>query len=269
MKNTKKLIISSLIVCLIGLTYLIVLSIIREGVHDFEDNCETCHINIPKGEKGERLIFVKGITQICLDCHDRRNVASHPVDIRPSMKVPEDLHLDWEGHMTCATCHDIHQKRRRALFGEGRYFLRRIETGKALCYSCHDKMLEKGHKASLDTAHMGPKYREMDIRGELDEVSFQCLRCHDGSIAMSARTEIRIGIWDHGREGGSHPVGVEYPRGPASFKDYVDIMRLPSKIKLIDGKVGCVTCHDPYSKEKGHLVMSNKGSALCLVCHKR
>jgi len=251
------------------LMYVIVLSILKEDVHDFDRGCEGCHINLPKGERGERLIFVKGITQICLDCHDRSDVVSHPVDIIPSMKVPEDLHLDWEGRMTCATCHDIHQKRRRTLSGQGRYFLRRLETGKALCYSCHDKEFKKGHRGIFDVAHIGPKYREIGIEGELDNISLDCLRCHDDTIARSARTRIGIGIWDHGPEGSSHPVGVEYPRGAASQKDYIDITRLPPEIRLIDGKIGCSTCHNPYSKEKGYLVMSNKGSALCLACHIR
>lgn len=265
----KKLFIPPLILCLLVLTYIIVLSLFKGDVHDFEGRCESCHINTPKGKKGERLIFVKGITQLCLDCHDRSDVVSHPVDIMPSMKVPEDLHLDWEGRMTCATCHDIHQKSRKALFGEGRYFLRRVETGRALCYGCHDKIFEEGHKAVLTTAHTGPKYREIDIRGEIDDTSFGCLICHDGSIGRAARTEIGVGVWDHGREGASHPIGVEYPRSPGSHNDYVDIMRLPPQIKLIDRKIGCTTCHNPYSKEKSHLVMSNKGSALCVACHIR
>lgn len=265
----KTLFIPFLILCPLVFTHIIVSSLFKADVHDFEGRCESCHINIPKGEKGERLIFVKGITQLCLDCHNRSDVVSHPVDTIPSMNVPGDLHLDWKGQMTCATCHDIHQKERRSLSGEGRYFLRRVETGKAFCSSCHDRILEEGHKALLDVAHIGFKYREIDTRGEIDKTSAECLRCHDGSIASQTSTKIGIGIWEHSREETSHPIGVEYPRGPESHNDYVDIRRLPPQIKLIDGKIGCTTCHNPYSKEKGQLVMSNEGSALCVTCHIR
>jgi predicted CXXCH cytochrome family protein len=36
-----------------------------------------------------------------------------------------------------------------------------------------------------------------------------------------------------------------------------------------DGKVGCLTCHNPLNPEKGHLVMSDRNSALCLTCHNK
>jgi len=39
------------------------------------------------------------------------------------------------------------------------------------------------------------------------------------------------------------------------------------EIRLFEGRIGCGTCHDPFSKLPKQLVMSNKGSRICLACH--
>ncbi|WP_243688226.1 cytochrome c3 family protein [Geotalea toluenoxydans] len=36
---------------------------------------------------------------------------------------------------------------------------------------------------------------------------------------------------------------------------------------LVDGRVGCLTCHDPLNRKAPHLVASNDRSNLCLTCH--
>jgi predicted CXXCH cytochrome family protein len=40
-----------------------------------------------------------------------------------------------------------------------------------------------------------------------------------------------------------------------------------SKMIFVNGRVGCLTCHNPLNPEKSHLVMSDYRSALCLTCH--
>lgn len=271
-KHFKIFLILSLVACLGALTYRIVISSrIDSDVHNFEGRCDDCHINVPNGVRGEKLLFIKGITQICLDCHDLSEAVSHPVDIVPSMLVPDDLHLDWEGRMTCATCHDIHQQKRKSLFGKGYFFLRRVETGKAFCTSCHYKVLEEKHKADLDVAHISLEYREANEGDEIDKASADCLECHDDTVSRHERKRIVTGIWDHGIDGFSHPIGVRYPdsKSPLSRKKFTEVTEIPPQIKLIDGKISCITCHDPYSTEKGQLVISNKRGALCLACHIR
>jgi len=42
---------------------------------------------------------------------------------------------------------------------------------------------------------------------------------------------------------------------------------LPKEIWLPDGKLSCVSCHQPYKKEHGKLVVTNANSSLCLQCH--
>ena len=76
-----------------------------------------------------------------------------------------------------------------------------------------------------------------------------CLRCHDN-------------MKDH-----SHPVMVAYP--PAvKEKEYASVAVVEkSGIKLLDGKVACVTCHDLTNPQPSHPIKNMSNSELCLVCH--
>ncbi len=42
---------------------------------------------------------------------------------------------------------------------------------------------------------------------------------------------------------------------------------LPTAIWLPNGKLSCVSCHEPYKKQHGQLVVTNSGSVLCAQCH--
>ncbi|HYS43305.1 MAG TPA: cytochrome c3 family protein, partial [Geobacteraceae bacterium] len=54
----------------------------------------------------------------------------------------------------------------------------------------------------------------------------------------------------------------------ASFgRGYKQASMLNPKMLLVNGKVGCLTCHNPLNPDKSHLVMSDYRSALCLTCH--
>lgn len=87
----------------------------------------------------------------------------------------------------------------------------------------------------------------------LDPISYQCVSCHDGSIAPATRY--------------SHPVGIEYPMYSTYISHFVSRGALNRRIILIDGKVGCLSCHNPLNPGRNHLVMSNDRSRLCLSCH--
>ena len=68
---------------------------------------------------------------------------------------------------------------------------------------------------------------------------------------------------------GQHPIGVDYEMVRASNrKAALKPMGLVDwRIQFFDGKVGCCSCHDPYSKIEKMLVMSDRGSNLCFACH--
>ena len=106
----------------------------------------------------------------------------------------------------------------------------------------------------------------------LDPLSSDCMTCHDGAGAVSVGVDwrnnpsgLRALRKPHGTD---HPVGMEYESYVASRGgDYKPISKLNTKMVLVDGRVGCLTCHDPMNAERRHLVMSDRGSALCLTCH--
>jgi predicted CXXCH cytochrome family protein len=107
---------------------------------------------------------------------------------------------------------------------------------------------------------------------ELDSFSVDCLSCHDGAGAVSVSVDWRNNpahLTALRRPSGSdHPIGMDYESYVAQGRDYKSVGG-NTKMVFVNGKVGCLTCHNPLNPEKGHLVMSDRGSALCLSCHSR
>jgi predicted CXXCH cytochrome family protein len=88
--------------------------------------CGHCHIT---SDKTAQLSLKAPLSALCVGCHpDRRSQNEHKVDIVPSMQVLE-LPLSRDGKMTCATCHDPHEK-------NGDPKLLRVQS-QELCYKCH------------------------------------------------------------------------------------------------------------------------------------
>ncbi len=167
--------------------------------HAFMDEpskCLHCHESKPIIRGGH---FVKDIVSLCQDCHSVIHRMSHPVDIRPQESISEDLPLDHEGTITCATCHDPHSasssskpylrrglvERLKGMFssaGYSTYFLRKPNTEGELCLSCHGREeVDEGY-IEISTA------LERDYTG-----SRTCERCHEElyrqwSITSHART---------------------------------------------------------------------------------
>lgn len=110
--------------------------------------------------------------------------------------------------------------------------------------------------------------------GAIDAFSQDCLSCHDGlrasDIAVVYRNSPENPRKGKRVSGKDHPVGMDYADYVASGRgNYKPIAMLNSKMMLINGKVGCLTCHNPLNPEKNHLVMSDFRSALCLTCHNK
>lgn len=106
-----------------------------------------------------------------------------------------------------------------------------------------------------------------------------CLRCHDGTVARDTLSAVagdnkrrihRSSLFDLGHGNGDHPVGIRYPSIDKGFHPTNKVIA-GGAVVLPDGKVECISCHDPHntSGEKYMLVTSNKRSALCLTCHKK
>ena len=106
-----------------------------------------------------------------------------------------------------------------------------------------------------------------------------CMRCHDGTLAadvfgglgvprVANKRHSRLISTAHG--GTNHPVGVEYPQFDREYRPMSTILS-EGKVLLPDGRVECMSCHDPHNQsgEKYMLVKSNHRSGLCLTCHKK
>lgn len=104
----------------------------------------------------------------------------------------------------------------------------------------------------------------------VDAASAECLSCHQDSITVNEPLMVcHQGDCDH-------PIGASYEALSSRNRGLVPSVRLDPALRLPDGKMGCLTCHVPYAAA-GHetadpdpmLVIDNKGSALCISCHRK
>ena len=90
-----------------------------------------------------------------------------------------------------------------------------------------------------------------------------CIACHDGSSAGNAAfCRVKCDFTT------PHSLMKRYPpRGKKAF--YAPKSEVKAKgIKLINGMVTCVSCHDLAKQNRDHLILDEKGK-LCSICHLR
>ena len=94
-----------------------------------------------------------------------------------------------------------------------------------------------------------------------------CLTCHNGTIAKNISPCTKVSCLLDPRS--SHPVFKKFPpEGKES--EFVPFSQVESAgIKLKNGEVSCISCHNILIQEDFHLVMENRRSRLCKTCHIR
>lgn len=237
-----------------------------DNPHRFAGRCEMCHLNDPV--PGDPGLFVLDIDSLCSGCHLMPEKNSHPSRILPSQPVPEGFPLDWQGRVTCATCHDPHAED----FQSNPDLLRSEARGRYFCLLCHERLLadSNSHLGVGGMAHAKSSTQpdRETLERVLDRFSLECLECHDGLIGPDPGYRV---LGDESltyRERMlSHPIGVDYREAARRSRHLKPMETLPPLISLYEGKVGCGSCHNPYSRELGMLVFSDRRSALCLSCH--
>lgn len=265
---TRTLVLTSFLIVLAAPAY----SDASSNGHNFDESrCGDCHAANPEAGVRSTLRMTASVQELCHRCHGQmKKMPSHPVEMKPKWAIlPPDFPLDQDGNMTCSTCHDIH---RTNIPGARHPSLRRQLTGSAFCAMCHIPGAPQDGDTtphdSLDQVHM--KSERGTSKESLDPVSLQCMSCHDGSLSSNGDVKI---TGEHGfalsptNGQGSHPIGIKYKRAMRSQGGLRPPSLLDPAIMLINGKVGCASCHNIYSKEPKLLTMSNRGSALCLSCH--
>ncbi|MDA3786897.1 MAG: hypothetical protein PF503_00135 [Desulfobacula sp.] len=231
-------------------------------VHEFkQDECSICHVNI----ETDKAVLKSITASVCEKCHtDRRQKLSHPIEVLPEKAIPADMTLV-NGRMSCITCHFVHPfSVNNKKFS--RYFLRRPGRGMFFCSACH-KIDEKGHIV-FEKIHTG-SFKVTNPEGTLDDYTLQCIECHDRLIDRTSLTG-GSGKWKHFSLKLNHPVGISLGSVAAKKpKDFNPPGSLPEEVRLFNGKIGCGTCHNVYSKEKYMLVTDNFKSRLCRQCHNK
>jgi predicted CXXCH cytochrome family protein len=84
---------------------------------------------------------------------------------------------------------------------------------------------------------------------DMPEFVFSCHACHNGTLGKDIGGQM------------DHKVNVYY-RPNRDFNNLSD-----RRIVLVDGKVTCVSCHNPYKSTSAKLAKDNTSSRLCLTCH--
>jgi predicted CXXCH cytochrome family protein len=126
----------------------------------------------------------------------------------------------------------------------------------------------KPEDRSSRTAKTNPKESGYNA---IDSFSKNCLSCHDGLVALNINAVYRNSpenFKSRNLDAKVHPIGMDYERYVALGRGYFKpIAMWNTKLILLNGKVGCLTCHNPLNPERKHLVMSDVRSTLCLTCH--
>jgi predicted CXXCH cytochrome family protein len=106
---------------------------------------------------------------------------------------------------------------------------------------------------------------------QVDPLSKECIGCHDGASGPNVEVNLRNNPAGRGSHvhsfDGEHPIGMIYQSYVDMKPGYKPISGQERNMVMVNGAVGCLTCHDPLNPAKGHLVKSDKNSALCLTCH--
>ena len=106
---------------------------------------------------------------------------------------------------------------------------------------------------------------------DVDMISFECVTCHDGMSAKSHEVRIKNNPFERsiGLDSvtGSHPIGMQYENYAAANRSFKSPGRLNRNMVLVDGKMGCITCHNPLNPAKNHMAADNSRSGLCFECH--
>lgn len=152
------------------------------------------------------------------------------------------------------------------------------------CRACHIPHIEGVRPTSQPTAELRVDLYRIPGQRPVFETdrytpgptSLICLGCHDGTIATST-----IGS-SHAMLAGvragfdvpdaalmrDHPIGIPYPVNRRDYRPS-GFVTANGRVRLPDGKVECVSCHDPHnaSGTRAMLAIPNRRSALCLTCH--
>lgn len=229
---------------------------LQPSLHPLNEPCISCHLagTNTTASNAERLVASQ--EQLCGRCHTDTLQLSHPSGfVPPGKAIPAGYPLDWKGELTCSTCHKVHSNSPDKL--------RNAARGRNMCLDCHKKsffnnmrdggvsVVQSIHKIAPDTI----KWQGVDF------YSIQCMECHNNESSTNSASQLSTQQDLH-----THSIGHDYANAER-YGGYRPVAWLPKKILLPSGMVGCVSCHEGYTKNHGQIVNINNGVSLCYQCH--
>ena len=236
----------------------------RVSSHLAGTDCNACHLVGPTEILEKNSNLIESEERLCVACHERARQFSHPTGFAPGRTLPAEYPLDRRGYLTCSTCHQPHG------FEPG--LLRGTKRAKDFCLTCHDQSFVDGMKDAGASLVISGHLDIGNGRGtpEIDAHSLHCLSCHagshSGSIAVSfgrsQRSRAMLGL------SSAHPIGNAYGDVRNKMDFYPEYLLEERNIRLSDGRISCISCHETYTKNHGKLTVTLDQSKLCLGCHK-
>jgi predicted CXXCH cytochrome family protein len=249
--------------------------------HEFQKiGCTHCHVVVPgEGRVLQRNVFRKNIDDLCQECHaaSLEDNLNHRVGVRPSMKVPDDLHLNERGELSCVTCHDPHTEYISSRTGNRTWFLRRQMLKRELCLACHAEDTYQEPKTAIEL--LAPANNAVVDRLPVpligtvsdDKLADVTVEINDARLVLSVRnrcfsTMLKL------REG----INTIRISGPGVLPTLVNILFNPSlppdmtyRLYRSHGMINrkdCFVCHDERANT---WAISIDDAVLCAKCHER
>ena len=104
----------------------------------------------------------------------------------------------------------------------------------------------------------------------LDSFSAGCLSCHDGKSASNVRPNLQNNPDKKSimkMVSAKHPIGMDYEKYTTTNKNLKSLDEMSQNLTLAEGRVSCITCHDPLNSGQNHLTITKTGIDLCSACH--
>ncbi|KAA0258915.1 hypothetical protein FHQ18_02925 [Deferribacter autotrophicus] len=237
----------------------------RFGKSPFEHGvCSVCHdphgwaLKLP--ETDDDLL-----SKACFSCHLDKNIVknkvidkqkyNHPVYVKTKFDTSlpvfgktvayfSEFYFDTKKreYITCATCHNSHIKSKN--------FLREDVKNSSLCLDCHkdkNSVVNSSHgKNDLNCLSCHKVHNSKNKNLLIDKVDNICLDCHkSGGVAEKKLV---------GKN--SHPV------------DILPKIKIPKDMKLVNGKIECITCHEPHKAGTKNKFLRTDPKNLDIFCYK-
>ena len=241
--------------------------------------CAQCHEKTPVKGGNKKLKYGGDPKQLCR-CHSPDSYV-HPVDVRPSKdkmaRMPAELPLQ-KGKISCVTCHDIFAQCQKRTIDKislrGAPYPRRTD----FCFKCHNKQ----NYMMLDV------HKQLNAKKEI--VVDKCLYCHDEKPDEKQATFKDLKYISDFETlcrrchlvRGNHSGNFNHMIKP-SAKGLAKMKQMEKKFGIIlpldtDGKMTCITCHNPHDKGVIPAQRASAGGAgskfrhrlpgkLCIECH--